>query len=280
MSHSGVSYVVAGTNLRSDGPTGTDGATRPPLVLVHGVGLDLHLWDLVVDVLAVDRLVIRYDLFGHGRSDDPPGPRSIDDFVGQCLGVLAATTTKDPAGRAPDLAGLSLGGMVALAVGARHPEAVGRLVAMNTVFDRTPDQVAGPEARLALTAAEGMGPVADLAIARWFTSGWQTEHPDRTVVVDERIRTTDLHGYLKAYGLFVEGDPAMPAAAARITAPTLALTGERDTGSTPAMSQAIASAVADGRSRVLSGLGHLPPIEAPESWSAALLEFLDRPNQP
>jgi pimeloyl-ACP methyl ester carboxylesterase len=72
----------------------------------------------------------------------------------------------------------------------------------------------------------------------------------------------------------------MPAAAVRITAPTLALTGERDSGSTPSMSRAIASAVVDGRYRVLSGIGHLPPIEAPESWSAALLEFLDRPNQP
>ena len=275
-----MSPVVDGTNLRSDGPTGTDGAARPPLVLVHGVGLDLHLWDLVVDVLAVDRLVVRYDLFGHGRSDDPPGPRSIDDFVSQCLGVLTAATAEDPAGRTPDLAGLSLGGMVALAVGARHPETLGRLVAMNAVFDRTADQVEGPRARLALTAAEGMAPVADLAIARWFTIDWQAEHPDRMAAVDERIRTTDLDGYLKAYGLFVEGDPEMPAAAVRITAPTLALTGERDSGSTPSMSRAIASAVVDGRYRVLSGIGHLPPIEAPESWSAALLEFLDRPNQP
>ncbi len=275
-----VNHVVDGTNLRSDGPTGTAGAVYPPLVLVHGVGLDLHLWDLVVDVLAVDRLVIRYDLFGHGHSDDPTGPRSIDDFVSQCLGVLAATTIEDTAGRTPDLAGLSLGAMVALAVGARHPQAIGRLVAMNAVFNRTADQIEGPRARLALTAAEGMGPVADLAIARWFTIDWQVEHPERAAAVDERIRTTDLDGYLKAYGLFVEGDPAMPAGAARITAPTLALTGERDTGSTPAMSRAIALAVIDGQSRVLSGLGHLPPIEAPESWSAALLEFLDRPNQP
>ena len=67
----------------------------------------------------------------------------------------------------------------------------------------------------------------------------------------------------------------MPAAAACITAPTLAVTGELDVGSVPAMSHAIAAAVPDGRSRVLSGLRHVPPIEAPESTVAVLRGFLD-----
>ena len=44
---------------------GRDSGSRPPLVLVHGVGLDHTMWDLVVDELAADRLVVRYDLFGH-----------------------------------------------------------------------------------------------------------------------------------------------------------------------------------------------------------------------
>ena len=52
---------------------GRESGSRPPLVLVHGVGLDHTMWDLVVDDLAADRLVIRYDLLGHGRSPDPPG---------------------------------------------------------------------------------------------------------------------------------------------------------------------------------------------------------------
>ncbi len=275
-----MSSAVGCTHLSLEGPTGPQGATRPPLVLVHGVGLDLHMWDHVVDALAVHREVARYDLFGHGRSDDPPGPRSIDDFVEQCLDVLTLVAAGDPEGRSPHLAGLSLGGTVVLAVGARHPNAVGRLVAMNAVFDRSADDLEGPRSRLALTAARGMGPVADLAIDRWFTTDWRAAHPERAEAVDERIRSTALDGYLKAYRVFVDGDPEMPAAAARITSPTLGLTGELDTGSTPAMSRAIASAVADGRSRVLSGLGHLVPVESPDVCSDAMLEFLDPPDRP
>jgi len=273
-----VSPVLDGTHLRVDGPTGGAGAVRPALVLVHGVGLDLNMWDLVVNGLAEDRVVVRYDLLGHGWSADPPGPRSVDDFVVQCLGVLALAAAEDPTGRTPDLVGLSLGGLIAMGLGARHPDAVGCLVAMNTVFGRTAGQVEGARHRLALTEVEGMDPVATLAIDRWFPAAWQVAHPDRVHAVDRRIRTNDLDAYLKAYRLFVDGDPEMPDAAAQITAPTLALTGEMDAGSTPAMSCAIAAAVVDGRSRILSGLGHLPPIEAPDECVTALVEFLDHPT--
>ncbi len=278
MGHTGVSPVPGDTHLRVDGPIHRSGAVRPPLVLVHGVGLDLHMWDLVVDTLAVERRVIRYDLLGHGRSVDPPGPRSVDDLVAQCLEVLTHAMTIDGGGRTPDLVGLSLGGLVALAVASRHPDTVGRLVVMNTVFDRTPEEIAGARARLLLTESEGLGPVSDLALDRWFSPEWQAAHPTRVAAVDQRIRTNDVDAYLKAYRVFVDGDPAMPGAAAEIMAPTLALTGELDVGSTPSMSWAIASAVPGGRSRVLSGLRHLPPIEAPGSCSAALLEFLDEPT--
>ncbi len=270
-----MSPVPDSTHLRVDGPTGRSGAVRPPLVLVHGVGLDLHMWDLMVEALAVERQVVRYDLLGHGHSADPPGHRSVDDLVIQCVKVLDYATAADGDGRTPDLVGLSLGGLVALAVGSRHPDAIGRLVAMNAVFDRTPEQVAGARARLALAEVEGLGSVADLAVDRWFSPEWQAAHPVRVAAVDQRIRTNDLGGYLKAYRVFVDGDPGMPDAAAGITASTLAMTGELDTGSTPAMSRAIASLVPGGRSRVLSGLRHVPPIEAPGECSSALLEFLD-----
>ncbi len=272
-----MSPVPGGTHLRADGPTAASEVTAPPLVLVHGVGLDLHMWDLMVDDLAVGRRVVRYDLLGHGGSGDPPGPRSLDDFVDQCLEVLDAAAGDDPDGRTPDLAGLSIGGLIAMAVAARHPDSVGRLVAMNTVFERTAEQVSGARVRLAMTEAEGMGPVADLGIDRWFSADWQADHPDRVADIDRRIRTNDVTAYLKAYRVFVDGDPTMPAAAAGIAVPVLAMTGGDDPGSTPAMSRTIASAVPDGRCRILSGLRHLPPVEAPGDCSATLLDFLDEP---
>jgi len=261
------------SHVRMDGPTGAEGAAQTPVVLVHGVGLDLSMWDLIVDDLAVDRLVVRYDLWGHGATPDPPGDRTINDLVAQCLSVLA--DIEETTRTTPDLVGLSLGALVALATAARQPGAVRRLVAMNAVFERSEADKRGSRERLALTETDGLEPVAALAVDRWFAPAWQAAHPARVAAVRTRLTTTDLDGYLKAYRLFVDGDPTMPAAAARITAPTLAVTGELDVGSVPAMSHAIASAIPDARSRVLSGLRHLPPIEAPDATITVLRDFLD-----
>ena len=150
---------------------GVETGARPPLVLIHGVGLDHAMWDPVVEALATDSRVVRYDLLGHGRSPHPAGSRSMDDFVEQCLAVM-----DDHVDRIPDLAGLSLGGLIALGLAARHPGRLGRLALLNTVFDRTSDQVRIVRARLARTEAEGMALVADLAIERWFASDWQAAH--------------------------------------------------------------------------------------------------------
>jgi pimeloyl-ACP methyl ester carboxylesterase len=243
----------------------------PPLVLVHGVGLDHTMWDRVLDSLSAFRRVVRYDLLGHGQTPDPPGPRTLEDFVVQLLAVLDAYRLD----RA-DIAGLSLGGMVALAAAVRHPGRFDRLALLNTVFERSPEQVSSAVRRMAIAESEGMAAVADLAVDRWFSPQWQVEHPAQVDQVRRRLADTDPVGYLKAYRVFIAGDPLMPEGAAAVTAATLAMTGELDSGSTPAMSRALAAAVTGGQVRILAGLHHLPPVEAPSTFASALSDFLDR----
>ncbi|MDE0699373.1 MAG: alpha/beta fold hydrolase [Acidimicrobiaceae bacterium] len=245
----------------------------PPLVLVHGVGLDHTMWDPVVEVLAQQYRVLRYDLLGHGRSDDPPGTRQLEDFVAQLLEVLDIHQIENC-----DLVGLSLGGLVALTAAARHPDRVRRVVLVSTVFGRSESQRAGVQQRLELAEDEGLKPVADLAIERWFTPQWRASHPAETDSVRQRILTTDQGGYLKAYRLFVESDALAAALAPAVEAPALALAGERDTGSTPEMAVALADAIPYGEARILPGVHHLAPIEEPNLFSSALLEFLNREN--
>ena len=108
----------------------------PPLVLIHGVGLDHTMWDPVVEILAQQHLVLRYDLLGHGSSDDPPGPRRLDDFVDQLLEVLDSYGIDTS-----DVVGLSFGGLIALITAARHPNRVRRAVLVSTVFGRSESQL-------------------------------------------------------------------------------------------------------------------------------------------
>ena len=246
----------------------------PPLVLIHGVGLDHAMWDPVVETLAQQRQVLRYDLLGHGESDDPPGPRRLEDFAEQFLEVLDSHGIETS-----DVAGLSLGGLIALAAAARHPGRVRRAVLVSTVFGRSESQRAGVRQRLDLAEDEGLEPVAELAIKRWFTPGWRESHPVETEAVRRRLLSTDHAGYLKAYRLFVDADDVAATLAPDIQAPTLVLAGERDSGSTPDMAVALADAIPSGEARILPGVHHLAPIEEPNRFSSALLEFLDQQSR-
>ncbi len=245
----------------------------PPLVLIHGVGLDHTMWDLVVEELALQHRVLRYDLWGHGRSNDPPGPRRADDFVGQLLEVLDLHEIGSS-----DVVGLSLGGLIASMTAARHPNRVRRAVLVSTVFGRSESQLAGVWQRLGIAENEGLEPVADLAVKRWFMPQWRASHPAETESVRQRLLTTDHAGYLKAYRLFADADALAASLAPDIEAPTLVLAGERDTGSTPEMAVALADAIPGGEARTMPGVHHLAPIEEPNLFSNALLEFLNQEN--
>jgi len=259
--------MIAETFVRVDG-------TGEPLVLVHGVGLDHTMWDPVMDLLTSTRMVVRYDLLGHGDSHDPAGERTLDDFVGQAVAVINAIDVDDA-----DVAGLSIGALIVGALASRHPDRVRDVALLNSVFDRDQAGVEAAAERLAGVERAGMSAMVPSALERWFTDLWRTEHPeavDRLVAV---LESNDVDAYAKAYRVFLEGDPLMPSAAAAISARTLVMTGELDSGSTPAMTEALASAIPNATSRVLRSLHHLPPIEAPRTFSGALLDFFDPEGQ-
>ncbi|MFZ2653173.1 MAG: alpha/beta fold hydrolase, partial [Burkholderiaceae bacterium] len=65
-------------------------------------------------------------------------------------------------------------------------------------------------------------------------------------------------------------------ALARISVPTLVLTGAHDTLAPPGIAQRMAARIANSQNVVLSGAGHLPNLETPEAFNRSLLEFLQR----
>lgn len=225
------------------------------------------MWDAVVPALSADCRVVRLDLLGHGGAEDPAGERVLGDFVEQLHGVI------DLLDEPVDLVGSSLGALISFAFTATHPQSVRSLVVSNMVFGRTGNEQSAVDARLALAEDQGMSAIADLAIDRWFDASWQSAHPDVVAAIRTRLSTTDLTAYLKAYRVFVSTDARAAGYAEQITCPTLAMTGELDPASTPAMTSAIAEAVAAGQAEVLVGLHHLPSVEAPERFVDSLNAF-------
>jgi pimeloyl-ACP methyl ester carboxylesterase len=108
--------------VRTDGPRG-----GTPIVLIHRLASSMHEWDAIVPELARDHRVIRVDLLGHGGSDKPRRGYSIENqarLLGEALRRLQVLHAL--------VVGHSMGGAVAVALAEADPQAVGRLVLMDS----------------------------------------------------------------------------------------------------------------------------------------------------
>lgn len=240
-----------------------------PIVLVHGVGLDATMWDAVIANLPDDRPCIAIDMAGHGGSEHAAAD-ALSGYVDALEHDIAARTDGPI-----DLVGFSMGAMVAAAYTLKRPEAVSKLVLMNAIHQR--DQAARQAvfSRLSVAKENGLTVIADAAISRWFSAEFTLDNPDIIQAVRDQMISNDIESYLSAYHVFATADQDLAPRLADISCPVLAVTADGDTNSTPAMSQAIAEAVSNGRAVVWDGLAHGAPIEDPGRVAKTLKDFFD-----
>ncbi|HEX5193804.1 MAG TPA: alpha/beta fold hydrolase [Solirubrobacteraceae bacterium] len=238
-----------------------------PVVLIHGVGDRSESWGGVIDRLPPGLDVVTYDLRGHGDSDKPPGPYSLDDFVTDHVSVLDSLGIERC-----HVVGFSLGGMIAQAIALTRPETVDRLVLVSCVAGRTEREREAVLARLAVVENEGPGGTAKVSGARWFTDGFIAAHPEAVERRLAELAANDPVGYAAAYRVLATNDLADELSA--IDAPTLIITGEHDIGSPPHMAQTMHERIPDSRLTILEGMRHSVLVEAPELIASQIGEFL------
>ncbi|MEN9316597.1 MAG: hypothetical protein RIS35_2990 [Pseudomonadota bacterium] len=243
---------------RADGPD-----DAPVLMLVGSLGSELHVWDPVVPALARRFRVVRMDKRGHGASDVPPGDYSMAQLGGDVLAVA------DAAGAMRfHYAGVSIGGMIGMWLAEHRPERLDRLVLSNTTA-----QVAatGYDERIATVRARGMTAVADGVIARWFTPGYPTRHPEHHAAVRQAMLSIDPIGYTGCCAAI--RDMTIKAGLADIRIPTLVIAGTLDESTPAAQGRAIAEAIAGARLLELP-TPHLSHPELPERFADEVTRFL------
>jgi len=243
----------------------------PPVVLVHGLGLNREMWDWQLPALAPRFRLLRYDLLGHGESVKPPGPYDLARFVDQLCGLLDHVEIERAA-----VVGFSLGGMINRAFAIAHPDRVSALAILNSVHGRTRAEAAAVRARVD-QAAEG-GPEATVAAAleRWFTPGFAARAPEVLDRVRRWVLSNDPEIYPAIYRVLDEGDAELVEAAAAIRCPTLVVTGGEDRGNSPDMARRLAALIPGARAEILPGLRHMGLAEDPAAFNALLVPFLER----
>jgi pimeloyl-ACP methyl ester carboxylesterase len=254
-----------GSVYELSGPT-----DAPVIVLVHGLGLNRHVWDKYGSRLTHRYRVLSYDLYGHGASVPPPENPSLTTFSEQLLELLDELAIERCS-----IIGFSLGGMINRRFAMDHPERLRALVILNSPHEREPAAQQLVEQRALDSAAGGPGATLDATIERWFTADFIEQNPDFIATVRGWVLANDAESYalcrrVLAFGVVELIRPQPP-----ITHPTLIITCEYDSGSTPAMSQTIASEISGAQVIIVPGLRHMGLTENSSFFTAALVEFLE-----
>jgi 3-oxoadipate enol-lactonase len=247
-----------------DGPAGA-----PVVVLAHSLGVRLELWDATAAALCDRFRILRYDVRGHGGSEVPPGPYTLEQMAADVRELLDGLGIDRV-----HFAGMSMGGLIAMAWALAHPERTRSLVLCDTTACYGPGVTPMWDDRIRVAETQGMTKeLVDRTMAIWFTPEYRHDHPEVVSRIAAMLSETNPAGYaasIRAIG-YVDLRERIDA----IAAPTLVVVGERDSGTPVAMARDIQARIAGARLVVLPGAMHCSPVETADEFNRLLAGFLE-----
>jgi 3-oxoadipate enol-lactonase len=237
-----------------------------PLVLVNSLGTDLRIWEEVVALLAPRHRVLSYDKRGHGLSDVPAGPYSLDDHVSDLLALADHCRFQRFA-----LCGISIGGMIAMRFSALHPQRVNSLVLADT--GATIGTTSRWNDRIAKVRADGMPAIAEAVVDSWVTPNFRASSPAAYAGWRNMLERCPPEGYIASCVTVRDADLSDDLES--IPAPTLVLVGDKDIVTPPALSQDLADGIPNARLRPVHDAAHVPAIEQPRALADLIQEHLN-----
>ena len=236
------------------------------MLFSHALGLDHHSWEAEANRLSDRYHVIRIDTRGHGQSDTPPDPYTLEKIGSDVIAVAEQLgLTRFHA------VGLSLGGLTTLWLAIHHPERLLSATYCNTAARLGDDQLW--RERIA-AVSEGMGAIVDTVLPRFFTPDGAAR--DRSLV--ERARhtflSTDPRGYAGCCAVLRDAD--LGPDVRDIEVPSLILGGAEDLATPPAESRWLHEHIPGSELVLIEGAAHISNLERPEVFGDALERHLER----
>jgi pimeloyl-ACP methyl ester carboxylesterase len=261
-------------NNTAAGTAYVDCGNGEPLVLIHGVGLNRHVWQPQLEAFCDEYRVITYYTLGHGNSRIPAADVVLDDFFEQ-LAELLDTLEIDSV----NLCGHSMGALITLGFSLKYPHRVRRIIAMMGAYDRTPEHQQRSQKVADILASPKAGVLLKLTLERWFIEQDYASHTRAELIsrVAGWLEEVDKSGYSRAYRVFAENGETYVGQLASITAPALFITAQHDANSTPEMSRRMASEVQQGQAYIMPGERHMGQYLAAASIEPLILRFLESP---
>lgn len=236
---------------------------RTPIVFLHGVGSDKSVWNPQLAHFGKDRRAIAFDYPGYGDSDPAAAGTTRDDFAAAILSAMTALGVA----RA-HVCGLSLGGVIGIAVHHSAPERVASLILADSFAEHPQGQA------IFERSVAGSRDMRALAEAR--VDALLAQPPDplvRREVVETMARIDPAAYVIGAEAVWLANQRGRAAA---IRSPTLVLCGAEDAPTPPELSVQLAELIPGASYEPVKRAGHLTNLEQPESFNRLVDAFLDR----
>jgi 3-oxoadipate enol-lactonase len=233
----------------------------PVVLLGASLGTTQAMWAPQVEVLAKRHRVIAFDHRGHGKSEVPLGPYTIDDLGGDVVELLDTLEVEQAS-----YVGISLGGAVGLWLAQNAGERFHRFALLCPPSNPAANQQMWTD-RAAQVRAEGTQAITDATIGRWFLPEFTDTAPVRQMLLD----TSD-EGYAGCCEAL--GSTNLLPGLADITAPVLLITTDSDTSVPPETVVPLAAEIPGAHLEVIENAAHLVTYSHPNVINPLLLTHL------
>jgi pimeloyl-ACP methyl ester carboxylesterase len=241
-----------------------------PLLLVHGYPLNRALWRPQVENLVDAARVIAPDLRGHGESNVPDQPYTIERLADDLAELLDELGLAEPV----VVGGLSMGGYVALAFYRRHQARVAGLILAATRAGA--DSEAGKANRdkaIALAREKGVGAIAESMLPKMLAPETYQAHPGLVEHARHIMAETPLNGVIGDLTA-MRDRPDSTELLGSILEPVLVIHGQEDQLIPPTEAEAAFARLPNARLALVPRAGHLVNLEQPEAFNAEVRTFL------
>lgn len=250
-----------------------------PVVLIHGFGAGIWVWEKQMDPLSQFYRVYALDLLGHGYSDRPNikyRPQTYIFFFRKFMDEIGLDRAT--------LIGNSMGGGIAWATALFFPEKVKRLILIDAVPPDVLDQVKNDSFKT-------LAAVRNIPLLPYLLIAGRTRNSIRQVlrecildptlltpeVVDRQWEITRIKGTTRVlYSTLRHAEEAKPmkGSLSLIKHPTLLIWGEKDQIFPPSVGEQLSRSIPNSTLKIIRESGHLPMWEKPEEVNLILLQFL------
>ena len=215
--------------------------------------------------------MLAYDCRGHGKSDKPAGPYTVEQYAHDLAALFDHIGWASAA-----VAGCSMGGMVAEAFGGMYPARATGLGLIDTSAWYGAEAPKTWRERAAKARVDGLASMVDFQTSRWFSDKFRAEHPELVKAAANVFLANDIDAYAAACVLL--GDADLRKFQPGFKMPVAIIVGEEDYATPLEMARQMHAVITTSTLTVLSGARHLTPIECAPQIALLLRELMHRPS--